>query len=418
MVNSNHRNRIFFFLLFLVSFELAAQDVLRINGLVSDASSDEVLEYAHIGIAGSTIGTVSNSLGVFSLIIPQRFSSQELSVSYIGYETFTIPIDSIGDGEQEIKLVPTAVSLAEIVISNDQRSIIEQAIEAIPNNYDLGVMQLEAFWRAQISNTDTVIQLSESAFEIYRYGKKKNKDMALKIDRGRISRDSAAFKKIFNLQAGIGPKSLFAVSFLVDHPLLSKKITKNHVYDIVDVTSYNGRNVYVIDFDRAPSFHQHGYQGQMLIEIESLAFVKIKYSLSYDEGDKPRLFEDSKFAGTILGISNSEINHVDSELNYHLYNGKWYLSHAKYDASFTIIHEKKELNERLDYYADFIITNIQKEGIVLPEKEELAKNRILERQFINGENFWRDYNYLAPDQDFDQMFKNIQLRNQSIEYLR
>ena len=150
----------------------------------------------------------------------------------------------------------------------------------------------------------------------------------------------------------------------------------------------------------------------MLIEIETLAFIKIKYSLSYDVGDQPGLFDDNKLSGAILGINNSVINHVDSELNYHLYDGKWYLSHAKYDASFTIIHEKKELNERLDYYADFIITNIKKEGIVLPDKEELAKNRILERQFVNGENFWRDYNNLAPDQDFDQLFKDIQLRNQ------
>ena len=106
----------FFFLLFLASFELAAQDAVRINGLVSDARTGTALEYAHIGIAGSTVGTVSNSLGVFSLIIPQRFSSQQLSVSYIGYETFTIPIASIGEGEQEIKLIPTAISLAEIVI--------------------------------------------------------------------------------------------------------------------------------------------------------------------------------------------------------------------------------------------------------------------------------------------------------------
>ena len=64
------------------------------------------------------------------------------------------------------------------------------------------------------------------------------------------------------------------------------------------------------------------------------------------------------------------------------------------------------------YYADFIVTDIVKNNFTVPPKDELASNRILERQadYSSGD-FWKDYNYLEPDKDYEALFKEIAERN-------
>ena len=61
---------------------------------------------------------------------------------------------------------------------------------------------------------------------------------------------------------------------------------------------------------------------------------------------------------------------------------------------------------------NFIVTDIVKDNITVPPKDELASNRILERQadYSSGD-FWKDYNYLEPDKDYEALFKEIAERN-------
>lgn len=403
-------------ILSLVSIYSTAQDWIRIRGIVIDAETKEKLPYAHIEMQGSNVGTVTNSLGEFSLKLPSSSGMDSVLVSYLGYEANIFPISSFLEEEKmQLHLKPDAIKLQEVVIQKDQKSLIEEAIEAIPMNYDLEEMMLDGFWRAQMMNDDETIQLSESAFEIYRMGTQYNKqDLKMKILRGRISRDSAAFEKLKNLQAGVSPSNLFKVSFLIGHRLFSEKVLKKHEFDLVDVTTYNGLSVYVLEFDRKSDYRKTGYKGRMLIETESLAFVRITYGLSYNKGKNPRLLDDSRFIGWVVGLSESIWNENYTELNYYKKNGKWYLSHSRYDASWSLIKSKDNYFEKVDYKADFLITDMIKDNYVLPSSDEFAKNRILENQF-GGEDpdFWKDFNYLVPDENFDKIFEDIRLRNSS-----
>jgi hypothetical protein len=201
---------------------------------------------------------------------------------------------------------------------------------------------------------------------------------------------------------------------LAEHPILSKKILKNHMYELVDVTTFENRSVYVIKFDRNEKYKKIGYTGKILIDTKSLAFVQIGYDISYPPEEPPKLFGSSKLAGMLLGLSESTWDKRYTELNFHTNNGKWYLKNARYDAGWTLVKEKNDLDETMKYFADFIITDIEKGDVTLPPKEELANNKILEQQYSRStENFWESYNYLVPDKDFDRIFEEIQRRNLS-----
>lgn len=119
------------------------------NGAVFDTNTNESLPFAHIGLENSSIGVISNSNGEFTLIIPANTESENLQVSYVGYDSRKILVSKISLSEPLIiKLNSTETFLPELVIQAKKRSIIEEAIAAIPNNHDQDSMRLRGFWRS------------------------------------------------------------------------------------------------------------------------------------------------------------------------------------------------------------------------------------------------------------------------------
>lgn len=407
---------LYILLISIIPLSVFSQNSIRVSGVVKDQKTKLTLEYAHVGIQDKGIGTVTNSRGEFSLLIPD--GSLELTVSYIGYETTELNLSNSGLTNFEILLKPRAINLPELVISNKQRNIIEEAVEAIPFNHDLGDMKIRGFWRAQIENRDTIIQLSETVFDIFRLGDNTNNDLKktseMAILKGRISRDSARFDSLRNFQAGATPRGIFSSSFLVSSNFLSKKTIKKHHYEIVDVVEYDGMNVFIVEFNKKES-EKIGYQGQIYLEVETLAFIKIISNFSAENEEDINLFQKKRLSGRVSRLYKSTWDTNQTELQFQKVNGKWYLSHGKYEADWTLIDENETLVEPVSYSANFVITEIKKGDYIVPPKKEFAKAQILEHQVdYEKEDFWKDYNILEPDQDFEKVFKEITERN--LEY--
>jgi hypothetical protein len=106
--------RIYLFLLFLFPFIGNSQTALK--GRVLDAEKSTPIPGASIFLNNTSVGTVTNSQGLFELLIPAgRF---DLIVSSIGYETANLPIGTAGQSAtQTIKLQPKAKELETVVIA-------------------------------------------------------------------------------------------------------------------------------------------------------------------------------------------------------------------------------------------------------------------------------------------------------------
>lgn len=397
--------------LLLYFTSICAQEI-QLSGILTDVQTNEPLPYAHVGVMGTSVGSVTNSQGEFSVIIPESLASGSLSFSYLGYSTFSTPISSISDHDNMIVgLVPQSIQLQDLVINVKKKSLIEEAIERIPENHDQGDMRLSGFWRAQIQNSKKHIQLSETAFDIFRLDKKD----ILQITKARACRDTSAFDQFKGFNAGISPKSLFTNSFLIDMNILSKKYRKEHDYELVDATIYNDRPVLVVEFDRKKSSKENGHKGTILLDAETLAFVKIKFGFSPSNPNEIQLF-DSWVLKKLSGLGYSTWGKYESEFNFQHVDGKWYLRNGVYDVEWKLVDNDQSFSEPVKYYGDLVITNISKEDIVLPEKDERASRGILVNQSTtNNSNFWKGYNYIVPDQDFDEIFRQIEELNKSYE---
>lgn len=388
----------------------AAQENKRISGRVIDADTGDPLAFSHVGIFNTSFGTVSNAEGDFTLIIPAAYSNQKLSASYLGYELSSIPFDDITEDRTVIiKLKSTVTELPEMVFRAKEKSIIEEAVEAIPQNHDQNEMQLRAFWRASIWNeTDKYVQMTEYAFDMFRHGVLGEEENAMKILRGRVARDTSFFRDIGGMQIGVTPPSLFASSLLKEHPILNKKVRKKHSYKITDATSYNGRAVFVVSFQPKAKARGKLFEGKILLDTETLAFVKISFKKLISEANPEKVFDGLSMASMVVGLGKSTMDRYENELNYQYVNGKWYLSHAKYDINWTMRRAKQGITKPVTFKADFVVTDIQKENVVVPPSEELASKSILERQVTkNTDEFWKDYNYLKADNDFEELFQEI-----------
>ena len=101
--------KLYFFALLLMQLSSYAQDHI-IQGIVSD-ENDEGLPGATIIIKGTTIGTVTDINGEFSL---KAFPDTLIIVSYSGYERQEISIDN--QTTLNIKLTPDVETLKEVVV--------------------------------------------------------------------------------------------------------------------------------------------------------------------------------------------------------------------------------------------------------------------------------------------------------------
>lgn len=400
-------------LLLPIAIAASAQENTRITGKVVDEETGDPLAFAHVGIFDSSYGTVANIDGDFSLIIPSHYLVENLSASYLGYELNSIPIAQISaDTDLIIKLKSTVTTLPELVISVNEKSIIEEAIEAIPSNHDQNEMQLRAFWRASIWNeTNSYVQMTEYAFDMFRHGLAGEEENAMKILRGRVARDTSFFSDIGGMQIGVTPPSLFVSSLLREHPLLDKKILKKHTYKITDATSYNGRTVFVVSFQPREKAKGKLFEGRILLDTETLAFVQISFRKMISAENPEKVFDGLSMASMVVGLGKSTMDKYENELNYQFVNGKWYLSHATYDINWTMRRAKQGIAKPVTFKADFVVTDIQKENIVVPPSEELASKAILERQVTKNESdFWNEYNYLKADNNFEELFEEILAR--------
>ena len=81
-------------LLLILSVELICAQTITINGKITDQNNNPV-EYASIGLIGTTIGTVSNIEGDFIFKIPNQYKDKTLKISILGYETYSIVVSKI-----------------------------------------------------------------------------------------------------------------------------------------------------------------------------------------------------------------------------------------------------------------------------------------------------------------------------------
>ncbi|QGY43430.1 TonB-dependent receptor [Maribellus comscasis] len=92
-----------------------------INGIIINADNQQPVPDANISIQNSTLGTVSDGNGFFSITTPQNIKPI-LLVSCVGFESQEIETSAIGNENLEINLQPVTVQLNKSIVVTASRN--------------------------------------------------------------------------------------------------------------------------------------------------------------------------------------------------------------------------------------------------------------------------------------------------------
>lgn len=95
---------------------VAASTHLCYSRTVLSESTKEPIVYASVGVINRTLGTVTDTLGNFSLKIPSEFINDSIRISSVGYVAKTFAVKDISNIPDTILLADDVILLSEVVV--------------------------------------------------------------------------------------------------------------------------------------------------------------------------------------------------------------------------------------------------------------------------------------------------------------
>jgi len=210
-MKSQHIKRIFGALVLICSFSTFSQTELKNS--VLDAETFLPLESASVYVANTTIGTITNTDGKFVLVVPDRYKSDTLVVSSIGFKSYKVKVDEF-DSTFDVYLEPDVASLDEILLVADSRpktgnDIMLRALERLPNNLPDSAYIEKGFVRHKERNKKEFKWLVEGAITLYdsSYQTNTSKFLKVNVDEVRKSYDLRDIDSLLTYTAYLKDKS-------------------------------------------------------------------------------------------------------------------------------------------------------------------------------------------------------------------
>jgi len=375
------------YILFIFNLSLA-QSTIQLNGHIIESKTQEPIPFAHIVISGTTIGTISNYSGAFSIKVPHELLTRGIIVSCIGYESKSYKITDFTNKKEPISIALKSdiktLSVVTITPNNVALKLVERAISKIGNNYPISKTQLEGFLRATMRKGDSIAYVVEGVYLVektsYQKGSNKGK---IKLIKGR------AVEVIELKYSWYGGHYLPHFGDIVHsrRSFINESKTKQYYYDILDSLLYDGDTIVRVGFQ---SKNQKG-KGMLFINLKDYAFIKITYYYNGDENEDTLL---DKIRGTnrLYRTYNIEYKKVDS---------RWYLNFVEYKSAMSFQKEKDTLN----WTSVFTTTKIRDSLELIEYQDQFQYGDITLRNMGEYDSsFWQNYNIVLPSKEEEALF--------------
>ena len=125
------------FLLF--TSQIIAQEVFTLNGVITDASSNETLIGVNLIVPEASTGVVTNDYGYYSIKLPE--GEYEIQISYLGYQSIRQTINLNSDTQLDFELTEASENLEEVVITSDIEGLNIRKPEMSVNKLSINTIQ-------------------------------------------------------------------------------------------------------------------------------------------------------------------------------------------------------------------------------------------------------------------------------------
>ncbi|MDD2358796.1 MAG: carboxypeptidase-like regulatory domain-containing protein [Thiovulaceae bacterium] len=399
-------------LLFIVPVWAQDASYFTIKGVVKDKRTSKTLEYVNISVPGTDIGTVTNANGEFILKINTTAKAKTVSISHVGYSTYSFPVKGENMDLVTILLVPNPNLLNEVTIySNDPLAVVQRAIDRIRENYSNKDKLLTGFYRETIKKNRTYINVSEAVVDVFKspYEQGIVRDQ-VQILKGRklISPDP----KDTLMVKLLGGPTLSVYVDIVKNPelILDPTALLYYRYSMGESVMIDDRSHYVVNFEPNVSIDVALYYGKLYIDKETFNISRAEFNLSMDDKNKATqaILRKKPFG---LRFTPEEISFL---VNYKIIDGRSRLNYLRSEVKFKCDWSKKLFRTNYTIVAETVITGVKEDNALkIPYRMSFRENQSLSdrvNSFIDP-NFWEDYNIIAPEESLANAVNKLKKAN-------
>ena len=414
------------FLMFVFACFGYTQESSAISGRIIDSVNNSPLPFAQVMIAGSTIGTVSNEEGRFTLHVPGDYSKDSLLISYLGYETARFPVRELIKRDNIIRLKPKEEILKEVeVLALTPEEVLRRAFMRIPENYGRDSILLTAFYRSQKFAGRKLAEYTEAVIDDLKAGyfhqntmkeiqEAYSKSNFTRLVKGRVVSDTALVNSMGDVGKAAGCLGCTFMQDMVEfsyHTILDEETIRFYSLKMEELGRPEGGRIYHIWFDQTKK-NQRGYKGELFIDGNSFAVMRIKRCISYMGYYK---YEKEKYRKTytINGIPGwiADMPLINETLNYSQKENGWCLSSIRDEQWITFTLPSNGQKIRMGYKNDLVVTDVSRDPQLLRNFKGDKKAGINQRwDQLAGradEAFWMNYNYLPVEESLKKAIEEI-----------
>ena len=262
---------------------------VTIEGMVRDQNDRKRLEFVHVTVPGTPIGTVTNSEGIFSIKIKRSLQAKQILFTHVGYQNQRIPIDSLDQSGLKIYLTPTTQQLSDLIVrGGDARFIVEEAMQRVSSNYAQVATLQTGFYRETAQKRRRYISISEAVIDVYKtaYTQKNIEHDRVQVLKGR---------KLLSPKPGdtlvvklLGGPTLPVFVDIAKNPdlVLDPLVLPCYAFEMQEITWLNERPHYVIRFYPQVVLSFALYEGLLYIDQERLSISRAEFNLDMSDLDK------------------------------------------------------------------------------------------------------------------------------------
>ena len=159
------------------------QSYTEYKGEVLDSKSSEPLVFADLNVSDTNISTITNTEGEFLLKVPNDLLDKSVTISFLGYNKYVLPLSEFNKGRTKIKLdvFVTQLTQVSLKVPKDAISLVRATLKRKGGNYYNNQAIMTAFYRETIKKRRKNASLSEAVLEIYKqpYASKKRDHITL-----------------------------------------------------------------------------------------------------------------------------------------------------------------------------------------------------------------------------------------------
>ena len=386
----------------------AEEPFITISGIVKDKQTKKRLGYVNLSVPGTSVGTITNEEGEFTIKVRNSLQARQVEVSHIGYLNDIIPVTGKNLSDYTVWLEPNTNSLAEVIIrADDPRIIVQEALRKVDDNYLTTGSMLTGFYRETAQKGRRYINISEAIIDIYKTSYK-----GRSVDRDRVQIYKG--RKLLSQKASdtlaiklLGGPNLSVYVDVVKNPdlLLSPEILPYYAFRMEESTMLNDRPHYVISFVPAVILPYALYEGKLFIDKERLSFSRAEFALNMDDQVKAT---EAILRRKPFGLRFKPLE-VSFLVTYKEQEGVTRLSYIRNEVRFKCDWKRKLFSTNYTVVSEMVVTDGREAQSGIPYRMSFKADQSLSDKVLDfvDEHFWGAYNIIEPTESLENAVNKL-----------